>query len=562
MTELGEASWISSGNRSLHGWVHRPNGSRVKGAVVIAPPLAREQVISYRTLRVLAIMLAQQGWVAIRFGWTGTGESAPMPSTADVVQLWQEDLQSVVGLAEQIVGPGTVHAIGLRAGAALLASAPLNVDRRLLWEPVGGRMFLRQQSMLRAMSLPDEPLAGQDSGVEINGGLFLPHQVDSLSKVPNPAAASGMLPTGSEVVFETNTETGRKIHSVASIHAVVPVDSLQKFIDSLPVPAQPVAPREWAPVRTATLALEGTGRRIVEELVGVGPDNLPGVLCHPLGNTTEAEAAAFLVSASAEPKDGVTALWVTAARRLAAQGVPALRAERRGSGDLGFPEALMDPNPYTLEAIEDTENTAAWLHAQTGGAVTGIGLCVGAWLVGMASEHAPIDRVVMLNNVAWRPDTEYFNRAFDEWNVADDPVEVLSSAARDQRRQQSAKSKLKELLRAKGPYVLWRALGRRSIANTPEVLMDIGSRQSELHMYFGPVDYQHFLAERGPEGLRNLQCSGRVVMSHQEPTLDHSLMGHTSRMRSLAIIEGLFGPAELKPQAPASSENQTNSEIS
>ncbi|MBZ5869591.1 hypothetical protein LAQ72_27485, partial [Escherichia coli] len=95
---------------------------------------------------------------------------------------------------------------------------------------------------------------------------------------------------------------------------------------------------------------------------------------------------------------------------------------------------------YTLEAIEDTENTAAWLHAKTGGSVTGIGLCVGAWLVSMASEHAPIDRVVMFNNVAWRSDADYFRRAFDEWNIADDPVDVLSSAARDQRHLASLKS--------------------------------------------------------------------------------------------------------------------------
>ncbi|MBQ1443533.1 MAG: hypothetical protein IIZ13_06745 [Renibacterium sp.] len=548
MAELGEASWIMSGNRPLHGWVHRPTGSAVKGAVVIAPPLAREQVISYRSLRVLAIMLAQQGWVAIRFGWTGTGESAPMPESADPVALWHQDLQAVVGLAERIVEPGKVHALGLRVGAALLASAPLDLGKRLLWEPVGGRMFLRQQSMLRAMSLPEDPVVPQDAGVEVNGALFLPHQASALSAVPNPAKAPpGTLPPGTEISVETDVNRSRKVHSVASIHAEVPTESLQRLIDSFPESGRPVLQRPWAPVRAITLAAPA-GRRIVEELVEVGPDRLPGVYSRPLGSSSGTEAAAFFVAASAEPKDGVTALWVEAARNLAARGVPALRAERRGCGDLGVPEALMDPNPYTLEAIEDTENTAAWLHAKTGGSVTGIGLCVGAWLVSMASEHAPIDRVVMFNNVAWRSDADYFRRAFDEWNIADDPVDVLSSAARDQRHRASLKSTVKELLRAKAPYPLWLTLGRHSIANTPEVLMDIGSRQSELRLYFGPVDHQHFISERGPAGLRNLQRSGRVVTHHAEPVLDHSLMGHAARLRSLSIIEELFPLRETGPR--------------
>lgn len=552
MTELGEASWISSGNRSLYGWVHRPSGANAKGAVVIAPPLAREQVISYRTLRVLAITLAQQGWIAIRFGWSGTGESAPLPTNADPVELWQQDLQSVVALADRFVGPDRVHAIGLRAGAALLAATPLEVGKRLLWEPVGGRMFLRQHNMLRAMSLPDDPLVPSAEGTEINGAFFLPHQAASLSQVPNPTTNKPeTLPPGAEVIFESDPDTGRKVHSVASIHAEVPLDSLQKLIDSLPVPQASVPQHDWCPIRAATLAVEGTGSRIVEEIVDVGPDKLPGIYCRPLGNTTAAPEAAFLVAASAEPKDGVTALWVTAARRLAARGVPVLRAERRGSGDLGVPEALVDPNPYTLEAVEDTENTAAWLRDKTGARITGIGLCVGAWLVGMASEHAPIDRVLMLNNVAWRPDTAPYERDYADLDragyLAEAPDAITSTP--------TLKSKVKELLRKHGPYRLWRALGRRSIANVPEIVMDISSRQSELHMYFGPIDTGLFQAERGPEGLQNLRRSGRVITSHSVPLLDHALMAHRSREQSLAIIEGWFPCRTTKAQPVPAAES-------
>ena len=72
------------------------------------------------------------------------------------------------------------------------------------------------------------------------------------------------------------------------------------------------------------------------------------------------------------------------ARRLAARGVPALRIERHHCGDGAGLEQLKDVNPYTHRAVADIELGAGWLHRRTGEQVTGVGLCMGGWLVAMA----------------------------------------------------------------------------------------------------------------------------------------------------------------------------------
>ncbi|WP_394940688.1 hypothetical protein [Psychromicrobium sp. YIM B11713] len=547
MTEFGTATWIPSGNRSLYSWVHLPKSGQAKGAVIIAPPLAREQVISYRTLRVLAIRLAQQGWVAIRFAWTGTGESAEMPESTDVVQTWQQDLASITDFAAQLVGKERVHAIGLRAGSALLAASDADFQSRLLWEPIGGKTFLRQQSMLRHVSLDETPVP-TETGIELGGTIYLPHHAQSLSSVPHPGKLPAAdLPRGSQIVIEKDQDVAKAFYAVASIFATVPTESVQNLIGLLPKNAQQIQLPEWSPLRTAEVSVPGFSQPILEEILELGPNKLPSVLSRPIELSQAAPGSALLVAASSEPKEGVTALWVLQARRLAAQGIPAIRAERRGSGDLGALEALRDPNPYTDEAIEDIKNVCAYLDDRFEGPVSGIGLCAGAWLVGMASKDSAMQKVIMLNNVAWRDQVAYYNRIYAELNVE----ELLAGERRsaDGQEPKTFKSRVKSLLRKFGPYWLWLGLGKRAITNVPEVLMDFSSREAELILHLGPEDYRLFAMERGEEGLKRLLKQGRQIQLRMEQPLDHALLAHISRTKAIEIIESTLLQEPAEPSA-------------
>lgn len=537
-TTHGEAGWITDNGRSIYAWTHRPENNESKGTVVIAPPLGREQVVSYRTLRVLAMMLAEQGWVAIRFAWSGTGESEDQPlephdaGLSWIVENWLEDLSAVIDFAQRVGGHDKVHAVGLRMGAALLAESDSSrLGARLLWEPVGGSMFLRQHSTLRRLGLPDGPEPMPEL-TELGGLSLTAAQSNAVGRVSDPAALGDKLPAGSTIVKEADPKVAKKVYAAVSLWATTPPDSLQDLIERLPQAPLATLPH-WTPKMVATLRVPGFSEPVVEEIVLVGPDEVPAVYTSPVGEIRG--PAAQFAAASAEPKDGATSLWVQAARRLAAKGIPAMRFERTGCGDLGHRDDLMDPNPYTAEAIRDSVNTAWWLLERTGRPATGIGLCAGAWLMAVTSDQAPLDRVVMINNVAWREQLGFYEQVYGNMVPA-----AGVAALRDMESVVSKpgfKTRVKEALRERGPYALWLALGRAGKVNAPEVVMEIGSRSAELLMYFCPEDSEMFAKDHGQAGLRRLRRAGRTVEVHQDLQLDHALLAEKSRRNALEIIE-------------------------
>jgi alpha-beta hydrolase superfamily lysophospholipase len=70
-----EHRWFASGDYSLLGHVHRPEGAVARLGVVIVPPFGWEDVCCYRPLRELAEMLAAQGIAVLRYDLPGTGDS-------------------------------------------------------------------------------------------------------------------------------------------------------------------------------------------------------------------------------------------------------------------------------------------------------------------------------------------------------------------------------------------------------------------------------------------------------------------------------------------------------
>lgn len=535
---LGEATWITGSGRALNAHVHRPDDGFSLGTVVLAPSIAREQVVSYRTLRVLAIMLAEQGYTAVRFAYSGTGESEDQPAETPgggpswIVEHWTEDLSAVFDFARRIGGHQTVHGIGLRLGAAMLMEAePQGLGTRLLWEPVGGRMFIRQHATLRRMGLPEgpEPLPGM---FELGGYTLSVEQAAAVEQLADPAKCGDQLPDGAVLVKEDDTKVARKIYATVSLWATTPPESLQKLISRLPR-LEPVALPDWEPATTATISVPGFRVPVIEEHVKIGSKEIPAVYTSPVGEIRG--PAAQFAAASAEGKDGATALWVAAARRLAAQGIPAIRFERPGCGDLGRREDMIDPNPYTSEVVSASVDTAWWLMERTGRPATGIGLCAGAWLMATTSDRAPLDRVLMINNVAWRQQLSFYDGVYANMSPTKgvDALRNMESVVS----QPGLKTRVKELLRSDGPYAVWLALGMAGKVNAPEVMMEIGSRSNELLLVFGAEDRKMFEQEKGTEGLRRLRRAGRSIEVRNDIELDHALLAEQSRRNAIAIVE-------------------------
>ncbi len=564
MSSAGEPSWVTSGGRSLAAWVHRPDDGRARGALIIAPSLGLEQILGYRALRVLAVEAARRGFVAVRFNWSGEGDSELLSPDVDPVAAYRADLAAVAHLAREASGIDQVDAVGLRVGGALLAVADeLELRSRVLWEPIGGRMFLRHHQGLRRVAVPEQ-YAIETDGVELVHHLVPARHAESLRALPDPRKAEqSELPAGTAILEDS--ETAESLLGREQIHTIVPFGVVRRILGMLE-PGTARALPAWSPARTALLALDESGAFVRETMVEVGPRRLPGILTEPAGDGAPS-AAALLVTAAAGPK--MITPMPELARTLAARGTVVLRADRGGIGDAADTRSLVDSNPLTESGTTDVAELTSWLQQNTAAPVTGIGVCAGAWLLARASEHAPLSRIVMVNNMSWDVSTRRYEKWFARLQAASPGTSAVPVAAGGARpgaagrakaaarravrsAKPLAKASVERLKRSVKFYPLWRLLSRLWIDETAETLLRGVRDGVAVVMIFGDEDRERYERSFGAEAERRLGARGYSLDVIHEVRLDHSAMSQMGRSAlSQILIERVF--AEQLPAGGVSS---------
>ena len=135
--------------RQLFGALHQPQRLRPRStAVLLCNPFGEEASRAHRTYRVLATQLERAGYAALRFDYSGTGDSVG-DSGAATVDAWVGDVASAAERLRTVSGVARVTIVGLRFGAtlAMLASArgELRPRHLVLWDPVvEGAAYLRE----------------------------------------------------------------------------------------------------------------------------------------------------------------------------------------------------------------------------------------------------------------------------------------------------------------------------------------------------------------------------------------------------------------------------------
>lgn len=599
------------------GVLEAPAEGRARGAVLIVGPLGREQVVSTAGLVVLSHELARRGWLVLRLSLRGTGDSQGLDGD-DVRALWREDVHGALRELRRR-GPGLeLHAVGLRLGAAVLldacaqqqtgaqgpaASAALDEaaspsasaetamealpQRVVLWEPLGGRAQLRRDAALRRVSVP-RPVAHE--GVEVAGMLWSDAQAESLRTIPDPMRSSLPSPQWS-LRSEEDRDVAEMLWGVGSEFARVPRRAIEEIVEQLSgprevqgLPKRRTAPIDLEPMTSAELPIEGPEgtQRVLERFVRVA-DGRPAVLTTPAlapRRTWEpaspsreargpgaaglpegsrrprpARTAVQLIAASSEPADGPTGLWAATARDLAAVGLTVLRAERPGCGILTDPQLDTSPVPYDREVIRAVRQDAQWLRARTGSPVSAVGLCVGSWLGLRAADRRVTERVIAINNVAWRPGVGYYELIYSErgtWESA--PRSFTEALARDAHLSgapPSASARLtgaaKSLLRgmrerveehASGPVRHLLALLGFTGAVSSMLALPRGAR--EIDLLLGEEDMAVFRAEGGDWGIRLAKGLRRSVRVHDVPSLDHALLAAEGRRRVRTMLRDML----------------------
>lgn len=130
--------FFGSARRPLYGVHHAPAAAGRRAGVVLCPAAPQESRQTHWAVRQLAIQLADAGVHALRFDYSGTGDSAGDDDAIDF-DAWVTDARDAAAELRDVAGVRRVAFVGLRLGAAVAwraAAAEASPGDLVLWEPV------------------------------------------------------------------------------------------------------------------------------------------------------------------------------------------------------------------------------------------------------------------------------------------------------------------------------------------------------------------------------------------------------------------------------------------
>ncbi len=387
----GRSLYLTLDRGPVFAVLHEPPAgtARTGTGVVLCPPFGWDELCTHRSLRAWADVLAAAGHPALRFDLPGTGDSGGSPFDPGRLAAWTE---AVAAAAEWLCASQEcerIVAIGLGLGGmlalrALADGAP--IDDLVLWSvPARGSLLLREMRAFAQMAASETGEAGQadppalhDGALEVAGFVLSAETVAELEALdlttrplPRPArrrvlllgrdtlapdrrlrayfeAAGAALTTadgpgyGRLVTHPQFAETPHEVfaHTLSWL-AEPPLAETDTDTDTdTATDGGAPAPRRVASADHADLCVgEVTVRETPFEFDYHGR-RLAGVLAQPASPASDAVICAVLLNAGAVRRIGPNRMWVEAARRWAARGVPTLRLDAVGLGDSDGDERL------------------------------------------------------------------------------------------------------------------------------------------------------------------------------------------------------------------------------
>ncbi|HEY7057423.1 MAG TPA: alpha/beta fold hydrolase [Vicinamibacterales bacterium] len=397
--------------RPLTGMLDLPSGAPATDAgVLVCAPLGRDNLHSYRSLRLLAARLAASGRPTLRFDWATCGDSAGATTDPGLVDGWIASVGEAVHALREATGVRTVSVVGVGIGAtfALAAAAGgVEVDELVLWAPnPTGRSYLREQRALhrfaqatlgsgepRPSPLPDgdEELVGYHISAETSRDLgeIDVTSLDFAGAPPRRALVLGRddAQPDSELVawleslgIEVESSTGRELVTLVDNSTKQPQRTFDEIEDWL----APGAPsRLAAPVAQSTTCRPGGS--VVEELVVLGEtgSRIVGVVStSDLREPREDDVWYVFLTTAHIRRAGPNRMWTRFARDLTARGVPCFRLDVEGVGDSDGPEMASTTlsTQYSPDVLASIGRGLDYLRTHHGARRFAlVGLCSGAF---------------------------------------------------------------------------------------------------------------------------------------------------------------------------------------
>jgi alpha-beta hydrolase superfamily lysophospholipase len=522
--------WFGPSERPLFGWFVYPRNLRVRGAVVLCQPIAEEGNMAYRTFRTLSQQLAREGFLALRFDYDGTGDSAGKFEDPARRVTWTESIVHAVA-ESRLWGATHVSLVGMRLGATLgylaAAESALDLDDLILWDPcLTGKSFLRELQLLHRSWFGDQP--GVPPGwIETPSYRFAPDFVADAGRI----AIDGRVPSSDlarrrTVLFRADRTPSPKLRAalpqdenewanisgqaellnVGTLEAAVPVHGLAEVVSRLlraaPEPTSAITARYRPTARWRENAQE-----VEETACFFGRDaRLFGIRTSGAAPDPSRPHLLFL-NVAAERHLGEGRTWLRLARDSASDGFISVRLDHSGVGDSATHPGHADDVLYDQAWLDDVPFVAEVLAAGTTPNLVGVGLCSsGASLLQSATQGG--FREVIAVNVGF--DLEPDDTISPGWTVFVGRPSWLNRLAVKHRRIAELVWSVSSIVYPKRS-VLWRP--REIVASGTEVTLMGGPHDME-RIHHNPL-------WRGIWG-RPLSASGRF-RQQTLPNADHSL---------------------------------------
>ena len=541
-----ESLWFGTPNRPLFGRLTTPLGETTVGAVLLSPPIGRESRLARRALRTLAIYLATDGYVSLRYDHFGTGDSSGSMDDLEFDQAWTEGVDQGVGLLRSL-GISTVSAVGMRMGAAIVGKAASTFDLNLasfaMWDPCeSGHTYVRELVALGALG-PEVLEAGSEPTKMLEYALSddaeTRMQHFSLVESPTSQMAERVLviarddrPVSSrfrsrwgsgDVEWITTSEQGALLEPQLplSVQPAGTIAKLRTWLTAFPAPA--VSLGIQTPSSEAVVSREENRYPVQERVLGLGTRQMFGIVSEPVGETDG--PLIVMVNGVNEDHVGPARLWVELSRRWAGLGLRCARFDLSELGESPWLPGQPDRPVFDTTRRQDIVDAVRSLDPENPSNAVLFGYCSGAQLALEVATELMTRGVCVINPEVGAGNVPNIDRL--KLSGRESTRSIVHRAEQYLNRHRRADKMIRGVLR----FLL-------ASTYPPKMPRELVAAKSDVLLLLSPDDLSPLrevpvlgaLSRRRLASTKNLRI--RVVSG-----LDHSMLSTLGRRQVVAILD-------------------------